>query len=361
MWPGNGFGKGGMGGMGAKGGGKDKGKGKGAQRVATGEKPSCGQVRVFIAEKGCGFIANCEDVPGQDIYAHKDILEKYGAGPGDTVAFFTHWSQQGQPQAGHPLCRIGCPEGSGEFALKGTFKPGPAHPAGHGFITCTVTKEFFGRDVYVNKSLAPTLTEGQVLAFNCHLNADGMPNVLDLQVADDSWEPTPGDLSQTVEAFKKDKGSGKGKDKGGKGGNMMGMMGMMQQMMGMNPMMQQMGAKMGMNPMMQQMGKGWGGGKGDMKGGKAGAKPAGKPPPSTGESYAGFVKSFNPEKNYGFIACEQTMELYGCDVFTHGSQLADKEIGSMVYFEVGLNREGKPQGLNVQGVNGGKGGGYSPY
>merc|ERR1719265_175301 len=95
-------------------------------------------------------------------------------------------------------------------------------------------------------------------------------------------------------------------------------------------------------------GKGWGGGKGDMKGGKADGKSAGKPPPSTGEAYVGIVKSFNAQKNYGFIECEDTKEMYGCDVFCHGSQIADKEIGSMVHFEVGLNKEGKPQGLSVQ-------------
>merc|ERR1719265_1462365 len=133
-----GKGKGGMRGMGGggKGGGEEgdeKGKGKGAQRVAMGEKPSCGAVRVFIVEKGCGFIANCQETPGQDIYAFKDVLERGAAGPGDTVAFFIHWSAKGKPQASHPLCRISCPEGSGEFALKGWFKPGPAHPEGHGF------------------------------------------------------------------------------------------------------------------------------------------------------------------------------------------------------------------------------------
>lgn len=321
-----------MGGKGGKGGGDEKGKGKGkaAQKVAMGEKPSSGQVRSFLAEKSCGFIANCLDAEGQDVYAYKDVLENGGAGPGDIVAFFIHWSAQGKPQASHPLCRIGCPEGSGQFALKGWFKPGPTHPEGHGFIICDETKEFFGRDVYVNKTLAPTLTKDQVLAFNCHLNADGMPNVSEAQVVDDSWAPTPGDLSQSGTAEITIKGKGKGKDKGGKGGNMWGMMPpMMQQMMGM-------------------MGKGWGGGKGDMKGGKS----SGKPPPSTGESYVGLVKSFNAQKNYGFIECEDTNAKYGCDVFTHGSQLADKEIGAMVSFEVGLNKEGKPQGLNVQIADG---------
>lgn len=387
-WGGDKGGKGWGGGGGGKGGkGKDdaKGKGKAAQKIAAGEKPSNGQVRMFNAEKSSGFIANCQDAPGQEVYAFKDVLERGKAGPGDSVAFFIHWSAKNQPQASHPLIRISAPEGSGQFALKGYFKPGPNYPEGHGFLTCDETKEFFGRDVYVHKDLAPTLTQGQVVAFNCHLNKDGMPNITEAVEVDDSWEPTPSDLSQTWEAEIVIKGGGKGKappvfqaggkaagkaDMGG-GGNqgqiaqMQAMMDQLQTMMGVAqggggakgghaaPAWGGGGATAGKGwggGADSGKGKGWGGGKagGGKVGGKDNGKSAGgKPPPSTGETFIGIVKSFNTEKNYGFIECDEVKEKYACDVFTHGKELWDKEVGSMVYFEVGLNKDGKPQGLNV--------------
>eukprot|EP00439_Symbiodinium_sp_Y106_P022008 s4319_g2.t1 len=57
---------------------------------------------------------------------------------------------------------------------KGIFKSGKE--GSFGFIECQPTREFFGRDVYVNKDLAAGLESGQLVCFNVYLNRDNMPN-----------------------------------------------------------------------------------------------------------------------------------------------------------------------------------------
>jgi len=120
---------------GSKGLGKDKGKG--AAKIAAGEQCYIGKVKSFDAERERGYIV-CEEIfnmCGLDVYVHVKILQQSNAGPGDTVAFFLHWSNSsGQPQASTPIIRLASAEG---YALKGLFKPGPVNPHGgptHGFF-----------------------------------------------------------------------------------------------------------------------------------------------------------------------------------------------------------------------------------
>mmetsp|Transcript_8036 Transcript_8036/g.19957 ORF Transcript_8036/g.19957 Transcript_8036/m.19957 type:complete len:378 (+) Transcript_8036:75-1208(+) len=194
-------------------GGRDKGKGKAQLKLAAGEKLYHGHVRNYNLERKSGFIA-CEGVfaeSGQEVYVFHDVLERAGAGPGDLVAFFLHWSAKGQPQASHPMIRLSA--GDSGYALKGTFKPGPNSEKAFGFFRCDDTKEFFGRDVYVNPDISGTLTEGQVVSFNTFLNKDGMPNCEAAEPCDPMWEPSPGDLSASTETH-----IPKGGKKGGGGG-----------------------------------------------------------------------------------------------------------------------------------------------
>lgn len=324
---GKGKGKDGWGGLWGKGfgkdGGKDKdgkgGKGKGAMRIAAGEQPVYGKIKTYDAEKQRGYIV-CEEVfnmCGSDVYVFEKVLAPCGAGPGDTVAFFLHWSQSsGQPQASAPMIRIAAAD---SYALKGLYKSG-GEGKDHGFLQCDITKEFFGRDVYVNKDTAATLEPGMTVAFNVYLNRDKMPNV-DAQGAeqcDPVWEPTPGDISETrtdeaVAAMAKGLKGGKGK------GFFMG------------------------------KGKEGKGGEGKTKG-KGGGGGGGVAPTSTGESFIGTIKSFNEANNYGFIACDEVAAQYGgVDVFFHGKQLNGCSVGEMVEFDVGLNQKGQPQAIGIRG------------
>jgi len=348
---------------GEKGMGKKGGKGgKGgppisaiAQRIQDGEEVFYGQVMSFQLEKKRGFIVSegLRQSCGKDCYVFMNVLERAGAGPGDTVAFFVHWSSKDEPQASAPCIRIAC-EGTGEqrHACKGVFKSSP-DGGGFGFIDCGATKEFFGRDVYVNKELAATVTHGQVVSFCAILNASGMPTAETLSPCELSWEAVPGDLTQsrTIEGNSKPP-KGKGKGCGGWGGDDWGwqmMMSMMGKMMGWD-------------------GKGDGKGAGKWKGmmgggkGKGGGGPSGrkekKLPTPIGKSYQGVIKSFNQSNNYGFIECPEVKAEYGNDCFLHGKELEGQigvtaGVGTPVYFEVGMNNQHKPQAMNVKVIEGG--------
>lgn len=370
-------------GKGGKKGGKGKGgkdgKSKTEMRIAAGEPVFSGTIKSFNVEKKHGYIV-CETIGGscgQDVYAFEDVLKRGFAGPGDTVAFFVHWSQKGQPQASSPLIRIAAAV-EGTYALKGTFKPPKDPGSAFGFIECPDTKEFFGRDIYVNKDLAPTVTPGETVRFNAYLNRDGMPNAVTMEACEPTWEPEPSDLSQSIhlEGFGKGspegfgKGSPKGKwGKGGKGKMDGGKMGMggggggweefeIGMQMGMQ--MAAKGKSKGLSPEEAQaaaeaalgvaMGKGFGGGgksKGKGKKGGGGGGGGGAPPTPTGEAFTGTIKSFNEAYNYGFIDCAEVKEAYGNDVFLHGKELTGQTIGDIVYFELGVSAKGQPQAMNV--------------
>merc|ERR1719335_1723647 len=124
--------------------GKGKGKSKAQMKVAMGEQVYSGQLTSYSVEKTSGFI-NCQAVSfmsGSEVYAFKDVLERAYAGPGDTVAFFLHWSARGQPQASSPLLRMS--GGDTAYALKGYYKATQNQEKPFGFITCDATYELFG-------------------------------------------------------------------------------------------------------------------------------------------------------------------------------------------------------------------------
>eukprot|EP00933_Yihiella_yeosuensis_P084253 TRINITY_DN9867_c0_g2_i2.p1 TRINITY_DN9867_c0_g2~~TRINITY_DN9867_c0_g2_i2.p1 ORF type:complete len:287 (+),score=69.29 TRINITY_DN9867_c0_g2_i2:71-931(+) len=78
----------------------------------------------------------------------------------------------------------------------------------------------------------------------------------------------------------------------------------------------------------------------------------------------GYIKSFNGDKGFGFIACDELHEVFGNDVFLHSNQLNDFSVGYEVNFAVALNKDNKPQAYDLKEMRGGKGankggGGYS--
>merc|ERR1719277_2697258 len=84
--------------------------------------------------------------------------------------------------------------------------------------------------------------------------------------------------------------------------------------------------------------------------------------PAGEDRRSGRVKSFNAEKGFGFI------ETPGGDVFVHRNQCegGQPQEGDIVYFDVEVGRQGKPQAVKCTGgsaplapgnFGGGKGGG----
>merc|ERR1719297_393673 len=62
-----------------------------------------------------------------------------------------------------------------------------------------------------------------------------------------------------------------------------------------------------------------------------------------------MVKSAS--QKFGFITCPELQANYGADCFCLGQQLAAYGPGDVVQFTVGLNREGKPQAIDITPVS----------
>jgi len=254
-------------------------------------------LRTYNAEKKAGVIACAEAYAmcGQEVYAYGSVLETANVGVGDTLVFFIHWSNWGQPQASYELLRIHAMNG---MALKGTFKAAEADK-GFGFIDCPEAKEYFGRDVYVNKEFAAGLQTGQWVSFNVKLNRDMMPNVTEVALVDEDWKPSQGDLSESKEADDV-------------------------------PPSWESSAIAGVHV--------------------PGSRRSAVPEP-TGEFFTAEFKTFNEANGWGFVGCEELRARFGADVFAHNRELVNvpnKAVGEVIYFELGMTEDGKPQVLNAQ-------------
>lgn len=63
--------------------------------------------------------------------------------------------------------------------------------------------------------------------------------------------------------------------------------------------------------------------------------------------FRGFVKSWWPEKGYGFLECDATFAHYQCDIYINRLAIGLFQKSDEVIFSVELNKEGKPQGKNL--------------
>lgn len=252
----------------------------------------------------------------------------------------------------------------------------------YGFIDCPEVKEAFGNDVFVHGSqLNGNFAVGQEVSFALLLNKERKPQAFDPYPAHAGGKGKGSGMMLGGPGCKGGgggggmKGAGKPSpwDSGSKGSSFMG------------------GAKGGFawsqgpsaawaggwdsgpacwgppggkSWASQPSAKGGGGGGGKGKSGKPSASGDGFTPPETSmempgvtdRSFSGMVKSFNDQKGFGFIACDEIMEQFGGDVFLHHAQFYGLEVGQAVSFEVFLNKDGKPQAKQVS-AEGGNGAG----
>lgn len=86
---------------------------------------------------------------------------------------------------------------------------------------------------------------------------------------------------------------------------------------------------------------------------KAMEEVASKPIAPEGRMY-GVVKSYNPDKGFGFIACADTYQIYQRDVFLLAKEFLREagrcQVGSTVSFTVDHNKAGHPQARNLEVV-----------
>merc|ERR1711865_606661 len=67
------------------------------------------------------------------------------------------------------------------------------------------------------------------------------------------------------------------------------------------------------------------------------------------ERFTGTISSLYPEKNFGFIKCDETFAMFGKDVWVHGDQLGGNfQLNDPVSFSLTLGKDGKPQGIDLQ-------------
>ena len=59
--------------------------------------------------------------------------------------------------------------------------------------------------------------------------------------------------------------------------------------------------------------------------------------------HTGTITHFFPEKQYGFIKCDEVRNTYGWDTFLSDLELGPFAVGRTVSFTLVLNKQGKPQ------------------
>jgi CspA family cold shock protein len=70
---------------------------------------------------------------------------------------------------------------------------------------------------------------------------------------------------------------------------------------------------------------------------------------TTGRQFAGAVKNWNEEKGWGFISCQEAMNIFGKDIFLHKKELLGQTpfAGTPVQFSVAWNDDGRPIATSV--------------
>lgn len=69
------------------------------------------------------------------------------------------------------------------------------------------------------------------------------------------------------------------------------------------------------------------------------------------EWFVGMIKSYNEANGFGFVQCDKTFAVFGCDIFLHKTEwdslltatAGDCLVGWQIGFRIQLNRNGKPQ------------------
>mmetsp|Transcript_44351 Transcript_44351/g.77911 ORF Transcript_44351/g.77911 Transcript_44351/m.77911 type:complete len:373 (+) Transcript_44351:126-1244(+) len=63
--------------------------------------------------------------------------------------------------------------------------------------------------------------------------------------------------------------------------------------------------------------------------------------------YVGTIHTFNPDKHFGFIQCNETSTLYQKDVFVSDKEIGNFQVGDTISFRVVLNQRGHPQARDL--------------
>jgi len=117
----------------------------------------------------------------EDVYVHSSVAEPGAVELGDLVAFQIHVSHKNMPQASAPLWKQVGWKPKGMAVTFGRYQGliSKVLPSGSGFLDCKAISETYGRDAYVHHAVMKQcdLVEGNLIAFDIHVNHAGNPQV----------------------------------------------------------------------------------------------------------------------------------------------------------------------------------------
>jgi len=292
-----------------------------------------GTLKSYSHKNGFGFI-ECQITKlkyGCDVFVHKNEGESVSVG--SRVFFQVHMNKRGQPQANKlvavgrnnlpkvepGLQQVGVVHSAGSAGHSGPFvgRVKSNNPSkGFGFITCDETQALYGADVYLNSTEGHGLEPGQEVYFQVQTNQQGKPQAVGVSAFTKkrSYDSMSTGQVQFPPTMPMPMPNGKGN---GKGINWQSSSWQGQAIAGL------------WNPAFWQ-------------------------PVGSGQDglFSGVVKSFNQEKGYGFISCDEAWQLYHSDIFLHQNEASGLEVGSPVSFRVHFNGRGQPQANSVSAVGG---------
>lgn len=140
-----------------------------------------GIVKGVDVVRGFGLV-ECPDAGfNKDVHVNKKVAALEALSAGDVVAFSVQCSPTGVPQASAPIWKLAGSLPQGDSIQPGKFigKVKNLAENGCGFVMCPEVTATHGRDAYIYHTVVQDchLSEGELIAFNLHLNKQGMPQV----------------------------------------------------------------------------------------------------------------------------------------------------------------------------------------
>lgn len=254
-----------------------------------------GTIEKFFPEQAFGIIDSKlfkEQFGDKELNVHADHLDPASDGNmvakvGDEVIFPLVEDEEGNAWAWAPII----PKNKAFFATVKHWN----HERGSGHLKCDTLWPVFEEDVFCHGSPAEyggcDVTPGSPIVFNLHVSKDGKPQASSPRPPGVSIDQLPGPGGAAAPqaqapAAKRRKVDGKGAQAvDGKGSSV----------------------------------------------------------------YFGYVKSYNQDKGYGFITCDETFASFGRDVFLYHQVFSDGGlyIGAQVNFTIFTNAQGHPQALQA--------------
>jgi len=299
----------------------------------NGEGAYIGTMKSWNPVKGWGHV-ECETTHamyGKDIFVLRSAVPGGNLQKGDQISFSV---QDGTMGVEVTNVKILPSEASIQGQLVGSQSRGFVgsiksfdEEKGWGHIDCAATRQLYGKDMFVMRSAlnGHTVTPGTQVRFSIVMGAKGA-EARDVIV----WQPPQGQVIMPPASISPKGSYGKGQPPAAYGGGYQ----LPQKVMHTPQIPFHTPQMVFHTPQMVMQGM-----------------PAGAP---NNTLHWGSIKNWNEEKGWGFISCQDTMNIYGKDIFLHKKELSGQQplAGTPVQFGVEMGPDGRPIASNVS-LNGG--------